>query len=127
MYDDARPLLDVLGTGPDDDPSGPPAEYLLAEADTVFTFGHGPESVALFYAEAWRVEPVPARDAVARIAAWAAGSPAGRAVLVADGDPAADVALGAVLDGLGRAVPALAVRAPAGARVTRPHGSPLPG
>ncbi|MFP5070382.1 hypothetical protein ACLFMI_12030 [Pseudonocardia nantongensis] len=122
-----NPVLSVLGTAAD--PATGPADP-LAEADTVFTFpprADDPESVALFYAEAWRVERVTPRDAVARVSAWAASRSAGAAVLLVSGDPAADAALGSVLDGLTRAVPELDVRVPAGARVAPPHRSPLIG
>lgn len=122
-----NPVLSVLGTGAD--PATGPADP-LADADTVFTFpprDDDPESVALFYAEAWRVERVTPRDAVARVSAWAARRSAGSAVLLVSGEPADDAALGAVLDGLARALPALDVQVPAGARVAPPHRSPLLG
>ncbi|MEJ8279826.1 hypothetical protein [Pseudonocardia spirodelae] len=118
--------LVVLGTAPSD--AGAPgtaasaAADLLAGAGTVFVFPQA-ESTALFYAEAWRVERVVPRDAVARIAARCGGGPA---VLLVEGDPAADPALGSVLDGLSRAVPGLVVTTP-GTRVAPPHRSPLIG
>ncbi|MER5674122.1 hypothetical protein [Pseudonocardia alni] len=118
--------LVVLGTDPSgDDAPRPGAHDLLAEAETVFAFPQA-ESTALFYAEAWRVEPVTPRDAVARIGAWAAG-PDGAAVLLVEGDPAGDAALGAVLDGLARTAPALRARVAEGSRVAPPHRSPLIG
>ncbi|ANY08582.1 hypothetical protein [Pseudonocardia sp. HH130630-07] len=126
MSEDVRPALVVLGTGPAGGPgTDGPVEALIAEADTVFTFPSGPESVALFYAEAWRVERVTPRDAVARVTAWAEQGPAGAAVLLVAGDPGADVALVAVLDGLARCHPDLDVRIPAGTRVAPPYRSPL--
>jgi hypothetical protein len=129
MSDDARPVLVVLGTEPDagSGPAGSGADDLLAEADTVFTFPRGPESVALFYAEAWRVEGVSPRDAVARLTTWAGAAPSGTAVLLVAGEPRSDVALGAVLDGLARCCPGLDVRVPTGTRVAPPHRSPLIG
>lgn len=123
-----NPVLLVLGTG--SDPATGPADP-LAGADTVFAFpprhAEDPESVALFYAEAWRVERVTPGDAVARVAAWAGTGPAGAGVLLVSGEPTDDAALGAVLDGLARAVPDLDVRVPAGARVAPPRRSPLIG
>lgn len=126
------PALVVLGTDPTGDRPAPlGAEPLLAEADVVFAAPRGPESVALFYVEAWRVEQVDPRDAVARVAAWAAGAgPGATAVLLVTGDPgegATAVALGAVLDGLARTTPALDVRVPGGVWVAPPHRSPLIG
>ncbi|MCM3847959.1 hypothetical protein ND486_17350 [Pseudonocardia sp. DR1-2] len=119
--------LVVLGTDPSgDDASRTGAHDLLAEAGTVFAFPQA-ESTALFYAEAWRVEPVTPRDAVARIGAWAAAGPADAAVLLVGGDPAGDAALGAVLDGLARTAPTLRVRIAEGSRVAPPHRSPLIG
>lgn len=131
MRDDVHPVLIVLGTEPADGsvPAGQGVENLLAEADTVFAFPHGPESVALFYAEAWRVERITPRDGVSRVTAWATATarsgPAGSGVLLVAGDPSRDVALGAVLDGLGRTAPDLDVRVPAGTRVAPPRRSPL--
>jgi hypothetical protein len=129
MNDDARPVLVVLGTEPAEGhgSAGCGADALLAEADTVFTFPSGPESVALFFAEAWRVERVAPRDAVARLTTWAGTGPAGAAVLLVAGEPRSDVALGAVLDGLDRCCPELEVRVPTGSRVAPPHRSPLIG
>ncbi|OJG08184.1 hypothetical protein BG618_00737 [Pseudonocardia autotrophica] len=119
--------LVVLGTDPaGDDAPRAGAHDLLAEAGTVFAFPQA-ESTALFYAEAWRVEPVTPRDAVARIGAWAAAGPAEAAVLLVGGDPAGDAALGAVLDGLARTAPALRARIAEGSRVAPPHRSPLIG
>lgn len=121
--------LVVLGTDPSGDGAPRPDAHvadLLADAETVFAFPQA-ESTALFYAEAWRVEPVTPRDAVARIGAWVAAGPAGAAVLLVGGDPAADAALGAVLDGLARTVPALRARVAEGSRVAPPHRSPLIG
>ena len=131
MRDDVHPVLIVLGTEPADGsvPAGRGVENLLAEADTVFAFPHGPESVALFYAEAWRVERITPRDGVSRVTAWATATArsgsAGTGVLLVAGDPSRDVALGAVLDGLGRTAPGLEVRVPAGTRVAPPRRSPL--
>lgn len=129
MTDDVRPVLVVLGTEPagESAPAGYGVEDLLAEADTVFTFPRGPESVALFYAEAWRVERVTPRDAVARLTAWAGAGPPGTGVLVVAGEPCDDVGLGAVLDGLARTAPELDVRVPAGTRLAPPHRGPLIG
>ena len=53
--------------------------------------------------------------------------PAEAAVLLVGGDPAADAALGAVLDGLARTAPALRARIAEGSRVAPPHRSPLIG
>ncbi|GAA1382254.1 hypothetical protein GCM10009613_09760 [Pseudonocardia kongjuensis] len=127
MSVDPLPTLVVLGTEPAGESAGHGLEGLLADADTVFTFPRGPESVALFYAEAWRVERISPRDAVGRITAWAADHPAGNGVLLVAGEPAADVALGAVLDGLARTAPGLGIRVAAGTRVAPPHRSPLIG
>ncbi|MFP5020616.1 hypothetical protein [Pseudonocardia phyllosphaerae] len=119
----------VLGTGPG--PGTPGAADLLADADLVFAFPPGPaadpESVALFYAEAWRVETVSPRAAVTRIATWAAERAGRTAVLLVAGDPADDVALRAVLDGLGAVAGGVAVRVCAEERVAPPFRSTLPG
>ncbi|MEV1293790.1 hypothetical protein [Pseudonocardia sp. NPDC049635] len=123
----ACPVLVVLGTGPDGASVGSGGEDLIMEADTVFAFPGGPESVALFYAEAWRVERISPPDAVSRLTGWAAGEPTGSGVLLVAGDPAADVALVAVLDGLARTAPGIDVRLTAGTRVAPPHRSPLIG
>lgn len=129
MRDDVHPVLIVLGTEPADGsvPAGQGVENLLADADPVFAFPHGPESVALFYAEAWRVERITPRDGVSRVTAWATATSgsAGTGVLLVAGDPSRDVALGAVLDGLGRTAPGLEVRVRAGTRVAPPRRSPL--
>ncbi|MBC3191247.1 hypothetical protein H7X46_09265 [Pseudonocardia sp. C8] len=127
MSDDARPVLIVLGTDPAGAAGSGGADDLLAEADTVFAFPHGPESVALFYAEAWRVERIAPRGAVERLTAWAHAGPGRAGVLLVAGEPGGDVALGAVLDGLARTCPELDVRVPAGTRVAPPHRSPLIG
>ncbi|MBP2369383.1 hypothetical protein [Pseudonocardia parietis] len=129
MSDDVHPGLVVLGTEPAgaSAPAGHGVEDLLAEADTVFTFPRGPESVALFYAEAWRVERVTPGDAVARITAWADAAPPGTGVLLVAGEPSGDVGLGAVLDGLACTAPDLDVRMPAGTRVAPPHRGPMIG
>ncbi|BBG03160.1 MULTISPECIES: hypothetical protein [Pseudonocardia] len=127
MSVDPRPALVVLGTEQGGPAVGSGGEDLLAEADTVFAFPGEPESVALFYAEAWRVERISPRDGVARLTGWAAGGPAANGVLLVAGDPTADVALIAVLDGLARTAPDLDVRVVAGTRVAPPHRSPLIG
>ncbi|MBW0105560.1 hypothetical protein [Pseudonocardia sp. KRD291] len=136
----ARPragTLVVLGTGP----GAPPARQepgdldpttaadLLAGADAVFTGpgtgGADPESAVLFYAEAWRVEPLAPRDAARRLDVFFAGRPGATGVLVTAGDPARDVAVQAAVEGLCRMRPELLVHRPAGVRVVPPVRSPL--
>lgn len=124
----AHPTLLVFGTGPGD-PDGADAPDLLAAADAVFAGppGHGPdpEATALFYAEAWRVERVDARDAAARLAGWFAACPGRTAALLVAGPVDDAVGFGAVLDGLALLRPGLRIDRRAGAVVSPPRRSPL--
>lgn len=122
--------LHVFGTGPGN-PDGADAPALLAAADTVFAGPPGsgpdtdPEATALFYAEAWRVERIDARDAATRLAAWFDGRPGCTAALLVAGPVEDAVAFGAVLDGLARLRPGIRIDRQAGAAVTPPRRSPL--
>ena len=120
--------LYVFGTGPGD-PDGAESADLLAAADAVFAGppgrGPDPEATALFYAEAWRVERIDARDAASRLAAWFDGRPGRTAALLVAGPVEDAVAFAAVLDGLARLRPGLRVDRRTGAAVTPPRRSPL--
>ena len=121
--------LIVLGTAPGPEPDRPGPD-LLVGADAVFTGPPGPdadpESTALFYAEAWRVEPLAPRDAAARLDAWFDAVPGGTAVVMTAGAPERDVAMTAALEGLRRMRPELRIRRPDGVRVAPPERSSLP-
>jgi hypothetical protein len=124
----AHGTLLVFGTGPGD-PDDAEAPDHLAAAEAVFAgppgSGPDPEATALFYAEAWRVERIDARDAASRLATWFDGRPGRTAALLVAGPVEDAVAFGAVLDGLARLRPGLRVDRRAGAAVTPPRRSPL--
>ncbi|GAA1836972.1 hypothetical protein GCM10009836_14430 [Pseudonocardia ailaonensis] len=115
------PRVLLLGTGGGEaDPVGPD---LLAGADHVFTVAAA-ESVVLFYAEAWRVERVDLVGAVRAITDLVALDSPATIVLTVDGDPAADPACRAVVDGL--AVAGISAVTVPGVSVVPPRLSPLP-
>ncbi|GAA4553178.1 hypothetical protein [Pseudonocardia xishanensis] len=112
----------VLGVGAGD-PDAAGGADLLAAADHVFVVPQV-ESEVLFYAEAWRVEAVEPAGAVQAVSAvLALEGPCTVAVAVA-GDPTADPAWRAVVDGLRVAVDA-EVSAVPGVAVVPPRLSPL--
>lgn len=121
--------LIVLGIGPGGGPEAHAAVDVLAGADAVFAGPPGPdgdpESTVLFYAEAWRVERLGARDAAARLDAWFTGTPGGTAVLATAGAPERAAGLGAAVEGLCRLRPGLRVRRLDGVCVGPPQRSPL--
>lgn len=128
--------LIVIGTGdgvPDQAPGAhpAPAEDLLAAADAVFAGPpeHGPDSdpeaIALFYAEAWRVERIAPRDAAARLDAWFARRPGRTAVLVVAGTVDRAAGLAAAVDGLLRLRPGLRIDRRPAVTLSPPHRSPL--
>lgn len=84
------------------------------------------ESTLLYYAEAWRLEPLPELSgAVGLLARWFAANPGGRAVLAVPGDPASFPAFLAVVDGLRVVAPGVRTSCVPGVSIVPPRLSPL--
>jgi len=116
----ARARVVVLGVGTGaDHPAGACAD-VLGEAEHVLVDPRV-ERTVLFYAEAWRVERSDPTDAVRAVIERL---PAGTVVVAVPGEPGAEPAWSAVLDGLRVAVPAEVVVVP-GVSVVPPRLSPL--